>query len=607
MKKPLIISGLFLSAMLFSLFIIYQWFFCRFYVHPGYMAIITAQTGDAPPPNSILVERGQKGIWRDVLPEGRHFLNPMIYDWKIVHAIEIPLGKVGIVTAKIGAELPAGEIIAHDRHSKGVWRDVLSPGTYRLNPLGYDVRIVDAINIPIGYVGIVTSQTGKPAVAGEFAQMNEKGVWRDILQPGLYYINPLAYQVNVIEIGMNQVSMARHGDGANSLITTRNQIESADVAVGQMRINTLNSQLEQRLDTMSNSGSNTLSNTSAQQRSRSAPAPSAEKSDGKIDLAQREYEQQEATVRNVKEQLKRGKDKAVADVGAVNSAIFGVSRLVEFPSRDGFKIMIEMTVEFELMPEHIAKIYLLYGDLPQVVEKIIMPQVLSVSRIKGSTYKAQDFIMGEGRETFQNDLKKDLARVLMEKHVLVHNAIIRNVEIPDEILKPIRMASLSREQNLTNASLQETAKIEALLNTEVALIAQKKSEVAQETKKVVAEISANREKEIAKINAQTNLSVAELQLKKTEIVALINKIQGETIAQAEYLTNNEYAQGMIMRAQALGNPQALANLQFVENLNNKIDVKIIYAGDGTLWTDLKSAGLNITPPAPPPPAIPPVK
>ena len=67
-----------------------------------------------------------------------------------------------------------------------------------------------------------------------------------------------------------------------------------------------------------------------------------------------------------------------------------------------------MTVEFELMPENLAKIYLLYGDLPQVVEKIILPQVLSVSRLKGSSYRAQDFIMGEGRETFQYDLSQVL-------------------------------------------------------------------------------------------------------------------------------------------------------------------------------------------------------
>lgn len=47
-----------------------------------------------------------------MLAEGRHFLNPIQYDVEIVPAVSIPLGKVGIVTAKVGRELPPGEIIA---------------------------------------------------------------------------------------------------------------------------------------------------------------------------------------------------------------------------------------------------------------------------------------------------------------------------------------------------------------------------------------------------------------------------------------------------------------------------------------------------------------
>ena len=59
------------------------------------------------------------------------------------------------ILSKTGKELAAGEILAPDDDSKGVWRRVLGPGTYRLNPEGYDIRVLDAINIPIGYAGVV--------------------------------------------------------------------------------------------------------------------------------------------------------------------------------------------------------------------------------------------------------------------------------------------------------------------------------------------------------------------------------------------------------------------------------------------------------------------
>ena len=137
--KPAVTAVAVLGFIALAVYLVYLWGFCRFYVPAGHMAVVTAKSGKAPAPGTILVERGEKGIWREVLPEGRHFLDPVQYDVKIVPAVSIPLGKVGIVTAKVGKELAPGEIIAPDRESKGVWRDVLGPGVYRLNPEGYSV------------------------------------------------------------------------------------------------------------------------------------------------------------------------------------------------------------------------------------------------------------------------------------------------------------------------------------------------------------------------------------------------------------------------------------------------------------------------------------
>ncbi len=523
----------------------FEWLFCRFYVPPGYMAVVTAKSGRAPRAGSILVEEGEKGIRREVLAEGRHFLNPIQYDVEIVPAVSIPLGKVGIVTAKVGRELPPGEIIAPDRESKGVWRDVLGPGLYRLNPEGYQIEIADAVNIPVGYVGVVTSQTGSEPAPGNFAGPGEKGVLKDILQPGLYYLNRYAYQVNVIEIGMNQVTMSA---GSNeSVVAARTRLNSANDALGALEAQTLNFQNEQRLKTLKRA----IKKTSAASR------------------------------------------KQAADNITQEAEIFGVSRAVEFPSRDGFKVTLDMTVEFELMPGNVAKIYLLYGDLPQVVEKIILPQVLSVSRMKGSSYRAQDFIMGEGRETFQHDLRQELEKTLAGKNIIVHNAIIRNVEIPLNILSPIRAVSLAKEQNLTNVSMQKTAKKLAELNIETQLIDQRRREVEQETKKLVAQTGAERDQAVAELKAETELAVADIRLKRSEIIARTARLKGETEVKTKFLIKNEEAQGELLKAKALGGPGKLGDLKLVESLNPKVETRIIYAGPGTLWTDLKNGALPL--------------
>jgi hypothetical protein len=236
---------------------------------------------------------------------------------------------------------------------------------------------------------------------------------------------------------------------------------------------------------------------------------------------------------------------------------------------------------------------MLYGDLPQVVEKIIIPQIMSISRLKGSSYKAQDFIMGEARETFQNNLKKELIEIMAEKSIIIHNAIIRNVEVPINILTPIRDSSLAKEQNLTNLSLQETAKIEAALNTETALIEQKRKEVQQETMKMIAEINANQKKEVQKILAQTALDVAAIQLQRSEIQAKTTQLKGESEVKVNFMLENERALGAQKKAEVLGELGILSDLQFIESLNPEVKVKIIHAGEGTLWTDMKSGALSI--------------
>lgn len=569
MKKNIISAIVIVIAALALGLFIYVWGFCRFYVPPEHMAVVTAKSGKAPAPGTLLVEKGERGIWREVLPEGRYFLDPVMHDIKIVPAINIPIGKVGVVTSKVGKPLAPGEIIAPDKSYQGIWREVLSPGVHRLNPEGYKVDIVDAINIPFGYVGVVTSQTGKPAPAGKFAQSGEKGVLQDILQPGLYYINPRAYQVNVIEIGMNQVSMTGEAGG---VIALKNRIEAASDTLDEMSSNTLNIQMQKRVNMMRES----------------APASSG--------IRMRSFKQK--TARSVAVR------KAPRPMGAVSSAasttvpqtpdmVYSVGGFVEFPSRDGFKILMDMTVEFELMPQHIARIYMLYGDLPQVVSKIILPQILSVTRMKGSSYKAQDFIVGEGREIFQNNLRSELEQVLREKSIVVHNAIIRNVTIPANILKPIQEASLAVEQNLTNYSLQETAKIEAELNLHTAMIEQKRREIEQETRKITAEIAAQQKQSVALIAAETELEVAQLQLKRSELEAARTKLKGETDVQVAFMRNNEKALGVEMKAQALGTSGVMADLLLVEKLNPNVKLQVIYAGDGTLWTDLKSGSITV--------------
>lgn len=581
MKNVPVILVPVLALLFFGTFFV--WTFCRIQVPAGYMAIVTAKVGKPLPTGQILAGPGEKGVQRDPLPEGRHFLDPINYAWHIVPVVSIPVGKVGVVTSKGGKELPDGQILASDASFKGVWKDVFGPGTYRLNPEGYEVTQLDAINIPIGYVGIVTSQTGKPVKPGEFAGPGQQGVMKDVLQPGLYYINPRAYQVDVLEIGMNQVSiLGRSG----SVVLTKSQISNASSALDSIAQNTIQVQQEKRNEYLNKNADRgfisqqALSTSSASDSlggslggRRSAPAKTIPAQKGKTQTAQ---------------QLAAQDAPGPKSVVAPESVAFGINRFVEFPSRDGFQILLDMTVEFELLPEKISRIYMLYGDLPAVVDKILLPQILSISRLKGSTYKARDFIDGEGRQLFQKELTAELTRVLKEKHIEIHNAHIRHVEVPPEILAPIQEASVSKEQDLTNKARQDTARKQAELNTETAMVEQLKKQVEQETEKLVATIGAQTKNEVATIQAEAQLEVATINLQKAAVQAQITQVQGEAKARSEFLVANEKALGEKLRAAVFQNPATLADLTFADKLNPGVGIRIIHAGEGTLWTDLKT-------------------
>ena len=571
----------------------FVWVFCRVYVGPGEMAIVTSKTGDELPPGAILAEPGQKGVQRIPLGEGRHFLNPVTHDWRIVAAITIPAGSVGVVTSKNGRELAPGEILAPDRDSKGVWKDVLGPGRYRLNPEGYDVKVMSAINIPIGYVGVVTSQTGKPAAAGSFAGPGEKGVMEKVLQPGLYYVNPRAYQVDVVEIGMNQVSIVGK---SGTVVLTKAQSQSAN-GLDELQRMTLQKQVQKRaeyvtqnadLGIVDEDSARNFSNLSLNSLSR---APVARKVAG--DWSDRKTRGAPAAAAYEASAPAPARANASQSQLANDSVAFGMNQFVQFPSSDGFAIMLDMTVEFELMPEKISKIFMLYGDLPAVVSKIIMPQILSISRMKGSDYKAREFIDGEGRQKFQEEMTAELVRVLGEKHILVRNAIVRHVEVPEEILAPIQSAAVAKEQDLTNKTQQDTEKRRAELNTEVAKVDQLKREVEQETAKLVATVAAEMRKDVAEITAETKLKAAEIDLECAKIQAKITETRGSAEVKAKFLVENEEALGIKRRASAFKDPSLWADLVFADALNPAVNIRVIHSGEGTLWTDLKGASLAV--------------
>ena len=205
---------------------VFVWFFCRIEPGAGEIAVLIRKTGENLPAGQVLaLDEGQKGIQLAVLAEGRYFKNPYIWSWKIRRILDVPAGKLGVMTRLYGEELPPGKIIAED-NQRGIMQEILRPGKYRINPYAFHVALFDAININPGHVGVVTVLTGKDVLNNELApderntfMVHEglKGVSGRLLDPGTHYLNP--YMYNIVEVNTQSQRFEMSGKDVINFLT----------------------------------------------------------------------------------------------------------------------------------------------------------------------------------------------------------------------------------------------------------------------------------------------------------------------------------------------------------------------------------------------------
>lgn len=208
---------------------IWKWMICRIEVPPGY-SLLLRYRGPWPfetvskAPEGTLVQTDssgrplQIGILENMPGPGRHFYSPLEFESQLVKDEIIAPGTIGIVVSKVGKPLPSGTYLVDDYGYQGIRRKVLTPGRYRINSYAYDVKVVDvdacveantrvtrtpgeSILIPPGYIGVVTNRTDNPRT-GQLQGIQDK-----VLQPGIYFLNPMEKRVNVISIGYNETTM----------------------------------------------------------------------------------------------------------------------------------------------------------------------------------------------------------------------------------------------------------------------------------------------------------------------------------------------------------------------------------------------------------------
>lgn len=195
------------------------------------------------PDNRIIATKGEAGFQAKTLAPGIYF-GKWVWQYEIVLQpfVIVPQGKVVLILAKDGAEIPTGAILGsnvdcdnfqdaekflNSGGQKGRQAAYITAGSYRINTHLFSGIEADMISIRESMVGIVTALDGHPIEDGQIAGKlveghnnfqdfntflkngGNRGLQPQIVLAGSYNINPWAIQIE--ETPMTEIPIGHVG------------------------------------------------------------------------------------------------------------------------------------------------------------------------------------------------------------------------------------------------------------------------------------------------------------------------------------------------------------------------------------------------------------
>lgn len=447
----------------------------------------------------------------------------------------------------------------------GVIGEMKGPGRHFYSPLWWERTIVPDHVVEPGQVAVATSKMGADLKKGEFLVDGDldktefKGILRRVFGPGRYRVNPYAYDVNVVQLekihsgaqekyaGWVSVPTGYVGVvtnlAANPLTGTKTGIAENVLPPGLYPINPK----EQHVD---------IVEVGFREKSITANLQTDADGNPKLDASG---------------------EPLISEDGS------GIA----FPSNDGFTIHMDFTAVWGLMPDQAANVVRTFGTVDAVEMKVVIPQIESICRNMGSRLGAVDLLVGESRLQFQDQTALMFSKVLEEKFLTLQTGLVRHIYIPQEVRLPIQQAFISDELKLTREQEQLTAKTEAMLREAERKVELETERTRVETEKLVAEALAEGQKTAEETKAGTEKLVAAVARQTAELDAQAAVVRGEAEANARKLQEEAKAEKFKLAVQAFGSGDAYNQWVFASGLPEDMELKLLYAGEGTFWTDLK--------------------
>lgn len=431
--------------------------------------------------------------------------------------LEVPTGSQAILVRKTGLEMPPGAAIAPAPKGgvlyKGVQPGVLTEGRYFYNPFFWSWEIREQADVPAGKIGIRIALSGEDMPVGQIlADPGQKGIQRDVLKPGRYAYNWYAEEIEI----RDSVTVPAGFQGVVTLLAGRMPKDPNVTLVGP-----------------------------------------GERGVQKQTLAPGTY-------------LLNPYDTRVSLIDCRSKRFnLGDEGDMDFLSADGFPVRLDGAIEFRVMPEKAAEVFVLYnedknGDVidEEIISKIITPESRSICRISGSRLTGGQFIQGNDRELFQQNLDKSLKANCKKQGIDILAVAVTSIQPPDAIASPVRDREVAKKQTDQYEQERLQQESEAQLRVQELLADQRKAIVEAEREVVEKTTHAEQEQSVAKTEVDRELAVAKIN--REAVKSRAAKLEAEAKAAADVIRAKNRAElsGLEARVRAFQGDGS----SFAENL-----------------------------------------
>ncbi len=461
------------------------------------------------PDGKIIALNGEAGVQADTLAPGLHFaLWPWQYTVAVVGFINIPDGKLGIVTARDGASIPTGRVLARrvdcdsfqnarlflvNGGQRGPQIAIIPPGSYRVNTSLFTVVATDALEIEDGKVGIVTTKDGATLAAGEIAgstiaghqsfQDGEafvsaggfKGLQEQVMLAGRYFVNPEF--ISVEEVPLTEVPIAHAGVVIAYVGPAGADITGQDFKHGNLVEKGKKGVWAEPLDP------------------------------GRYPINPRTHKVENVPTANVVLNWATGKSEAHKLDEKLST--------ITVRSGDGFKFNLDVSQIIHIPRNDAPKVIARFGSMLSLVTQVLEPTIGNYFRNAAQGSDVIQFL--KSRTARQQEARQSIAAALSEYNVGAVDTLIGDISPPEDLMKTLTSRKLAEQEQITYETQRQAEIVRKELEQAKAQAATQANVVNSERGVQIAEFQASAAVKTAEGAARSKRIVAEADANVTQL------------------------------------------------------------------------------------------